>query len=93
MQTHEKDFSYRAKLCIPTPKRMKNQPPTDEFKGNAYRVLEGVLHINPSMLQQAKEEFSCHESRKVQECASVDQHNYPMEDHVVTYVLGVILAT
>jgi hypothetical protein len=49
---------------------MKIQPPIDEFDGHAYRMLSGMLHINPSMLQKAKEEFVCQEPKKMQECMS-----------------------
>ena len=93
MQTHKNDFSYRAKVCIPTPKCMKTQPRVDEFDGNAYRLVEGMLHINPSMLQQAKNEFMRRESKELQECANGDGNDYLTEDHVVTHVLGIILAT
>jgi hypothetical protein len=72
---------------------MKTQPLIDEFNGNAYRMVEGMLHINPSMLQQVKDEFMCQESIELQESTNAGQMNYLAEDHVVTHVLGIILVT
>jgi hypothetical protein len=72
---------------------MKTQPLIDEFNGNSYRLVEGMLHINPSMLQQVKDEFMCQESIELQESTNAGQMNYLAEDHVVTHVLGIILVT
>lgn len=64
VQTREEDFSYRPNMDIPTPKCSKIGQSMSEHNENAYRMIQGMLHINPSVLQQARDEFRCQDAKR-----------------------------
>ena len=59
----------------------------------AYCMINGMIQINPTVLEQAREELKCKEIGKLQEYDSSADGECLIEDHVMMHVLGVILAT
>ena len=56
-------------------------------------MINGMMHINPTALEQAWEELKCKEFFQLQEYNSSSDKECLIEDHVMMHVLGVILAT
>ena len=59
----------------------------------AYCMINGMIHINPTVLEQAWEELKCKEFGQLQEYDSSSNKECLIEDHIMMHMLGVILAT
>jgi hypothetical protein len=77
-------------MTIPVPKcGARGQLPDTPL----YRVEQGMLHINPALLQRAKQEFRCVGETDAGGEVIDRRKNCLVEDRIIMHVLGVILVT
>jgi hypothetical protein len=90
IHAHVNDFSYRPKLTVPTPKSVVMK---QRCSLQTYQLMEGIMHINPSICEQAHKSLKCKGLEKLQEYNSNTKENCLIEGNVVTHILGAVLTT